>query len=349
MLYGEKSSGKTTTAYRMAGIAQKRCANCLRPVDTQVEESFDEETGELTFRQVGECDCYQQQLFTPRQGPDEKKADFAARVERYKTNSYEEYRVALIDMEASFDATWADKLGFDDRLVVYVRPDTAEEAIDIYDSLIRTGSVDLAILDSIAALTPSKEVEESMEKWQQGLQARLVNKFVRKVQASANAVAREHGRLVTQVWINQVREKIGVMFGDPTTTPGGKGQGFATSVEMKMWSSQYETESVAELPGKEKDIVIAKSVRVNFRCEKNKTAPPKGTGSYVMTLSDGAIQETAFVLSMCEKYGHVTRDGAIWRLGDEDFKTKKAMVERLCEAEQFEVARKLVTRKMLGG
>ena len=116
-----------------------------------------------------------------------------------------------------------------------------------------------------------------------------------------------------------------------------------------MWSSQYETEAIAEMPGKEKDILIAKSVRVNFRCEKNKTAPPKGTGSYVMRLTDGSVDEGAFVLSMCEKYGHITRDGSTWMLGEETFKTRKAMVERLNEPEIFSQARTMVTEKLLGG
>lgn len=330
MFYGEKSSGKSTTAYRIAGVAQGLCANCLRPADTTVEELIDESTGEVEFYQVGNCDCFNMGLLSPRQYPDEKKADYAARLEGYKSNSYEEYRVALIDLEASFDRSWGERLGLDERLIVYVRPDTAEEAIDIYDSLLRTGSVDMFILDSIAAMTPSKEVEESVEKWQQGLQARLVNKFVRKVQASSNAVAREYGRLVTQVWINQVREKIGVMFGDNTTTPGGKGQGFATSIEIKMWSSQYNTESIVELPGKEKDIEVATTVRVNFRCTKNKTAPPKATGSYVMHLATGGILEDNLIVSLAERFGILRKESATkWFVGDDVFKTKTSAVEHL--------------------
>lgn len=330
MFYGEKSSGKSTTAYRIAGVSQKLCANCLRPTETEVVEDIDETTGEVEVCQIGHCDCYELGLFTPTRYPSEKNADWTARLAGYKENSYEEFRVALIDIEASFDKTWAEKLGLDDRLVVYVRPDTAEEAIDIYDSLLRTGSVDMFILDSIAAMTPSKEVEESVEKWQQGLQARLVNKFVRKVQASSNSVAREYGRLVTQIWINQVREKIGVMFGDPTTTPGGKGQGFATSVEVKMWSSQYNKESLAELAGKEKSMEIASDVRINFRCEKNKTAPPKATGSYVMELATGAVMQDALLTSLAERFGVLRKESATkWMLGDDLHKTKTAAVDSL--------------------
>lgn len=330
MLYGEKSSGKTTTSYRIAGNAQKMCANCLRTVEYEVVELFDETTGEVDFEQKGECDCFSLEMFEANQYPDEKKQDFNDRVNRYKENSYEPYTIALIDMEGAFDHQWAANLGLDERTVVYVRPDTAEEAIDIYDSLMRTGAVDMFILDSIAALTPSKEVEESMEKWQQGLQARLVNKFVRKVQASANSVYRDYGRMVTQIWINQVREKIGVMFGDNTTVPGGKGQGFATSVEVKMWTSAYEVETVAELPGKDKDLALAKSVRVNFRIEKNKTAPPKATGSYVMKLSDGYVDEFKLVYSLCERFNMIEKVSAVkWRLGDLEFKSKGQMMDAL--------------------
>lgn len=328
IFYGDQSSGKTTTATRIAGIAQKLCANCYRPIEAEVKSRI--EDGEEEFYVDGQCSCYGEGLFKPVQYPGESKILFKERLKGYETNSFEEYRVAIVDAEGSIDPVWSETLGLDMRLVVYVRPDSAEEAMDIYDSLLRTGSVDMILLDSIAALTPSDEIQESKEKWQQGLQARLVNKFCRTSVSSVNSIYREYGRRITQVWINQTRQKIGVMFGDPTTLPGGKGQRFAASVEVKLWSSQYEVDAIAELPGKQKNINIAKRVRINFKVEKNKTAPPKGTGSYVMWLEDGSIDEFPMVVSLCEKYGIIAKNSATdWRFRKQKFKTKKALLLRL--------------------
>ena len=324
MFYGQKSSGKTTTAYRIAGMAQKYCANCLRPCDTWVVTDNDD--GEAL--QVGQCNCYKEGLYIPRKEPGEKVADYKERVKRYEKNSYEPFTVAVVDLEGSYDVEWARSLGLDERFIIYVRPDTAEEAIDVYDSLMRTGAVDLFVLDSIAAMTPSKEVEESTEKWQQGLQARLVNKFCRKSQSTANAIAREYGRAPTQIWINQVREKIGVMFGSNETVPGGKGQGFATSCEVKMWANDFAKDTFS-ITSKLK-MESAKSVRVNFKVNKNKTAPPKRTGSYVMDLDDGSIDDIALVYALAERYGEIEKVGpSKWRLGVKEYKTKKDMMSAM--------------------
>jgi protein RecA len=347
IFYGDKSSGKTTTAYRTAANAQKLCANCLRKTATKIVENEDEATGEVTWHQDGHCDCYQRGMFVPRQYPDEKKDEYSARVEGYKSNSYEEFRVALFDYEGSFDLKWARQLGLDDRLILYVRPDTAEEGIDIYDSLLRTGSIDLFILDSLAAMTPSKEIEESMEKWQQGLQARLLNKFCRKTQSSVNSAARDFGRVPTQLWINQLRMKIGVMFGNPETMPGGMGQGFVSSCEVKLWSSGYDIKEVEAIGGDEKDLQVADSVRINFSVEKNKTAPPKGKGSYSMKLSGGFIDQLNIYVSLCERFGELAKDGAKWNLGMQTFTSKKAAIEAMQEPQEWARLTALLRAKMI--
>jgi recombination protein RecA len=347
IFYGDKSSGKTTTAYRTAGNAQGLCAHCLRKVETTVVEEENEATGEVTWHQEGHCDCYQRGLFVPRQYPEEKKDEYAARVRGYVENSYEEYRVALFDYEGAYDKRWAAQLGLDDRLIVYVRPDTAEEGIDIYDSLMRTGAVDLFILDSLAAMTPSKEVEESVEKWQQGLQARLLNKFCRKTQSSVNSVGRDFGRVPTQLWINQLRMKIGVMFGNPETMPGGMGQGFVSSCEIKLWSNGYDIQEVESIGGDDKDLQVAKSVRINFSVEKNKTAPPKGKGSYSMELESGKVDQLNLYVSLCERYGELSKDGAKWTLGMQTFTSKKAAIEAMQEAREWARLTAFLRKKMI--
>lgn len=347
IFYGDKSSGKTTTAYRTAGNAQHLCANCLRKTATTVVEHEDSTTGEITWTQEGNCDCCQRGLFVPRQYPDEKNDEYKARLERYKINSYEEYRVAIFDYEGSYDKRWAAQLGLDDRLLVYVRPDTAEEGIDIYDSLMRTGAVDLFILDSLAAMTPSKEIEESVEKWQQGLQARLLNKFCRKTQSSVNSVGRDYGRVPTQLWVNQLRMKIGVMFGNPETMPGGMGQGFVSSCEIKLWSNGYDIQEVEAIGGDDKDLQVAKSVRINFSVEKNKTAPPKGKGSYAMELDTGMVDQLNLYVSLCERYGELSKDGAKWNLGMQTFTSKKAAIEAMQEPKEWARLTALLRQKMI--
>lgn len=349
IFYGDKSSGKTTTAYRTAALAQRLCSNCLRVVEgRQIVEQEDAATGEVTWHQEGHCDCFATGLFEPRQYPDEKKDEYAARLARYKENSYEEYRIALFDYEGSYDVRWAAQLGLDERLMVYVRPATAEEGIDIYDSLMRTGAVDLFILDSIAAMTPSKEIEESVEKWQQGLQARLINKFCRKTQSSVNSVAQEYGRVPTQLWINQLRMKIGVMFGNPETTPGGMGQGFVSSCEVKLWTNGYDVQEVESIGGDDKDLQVAKGVRVNFSVEKNKTAPPKGKGSYTMDLETGAVDQVNLYVSLCERFGELAKDAqGRWRLGDRVFTSKKAALEAMQEPAEWGRLTAILRQRMM--
>ena len=351
---GSESSGKTTNAYRVIGLAQNLCANCYRPVDNlkvtwnEIEEEWEAH---------GECDCYQGDLFETHQYPDERLDEYKARIKRYETNSYEEFRVALFDLEGAFDRAWAKRLGVDDRRLVYVRPDTAEETGDIYDNLMRTGEVDLFVLDSIAAMTPSVEVVESLEKWQQGLQARLVGKFARKVQSSANAVAKDYKRLITQIWINQEREKIGISFGDNSVMPGGKAQLFGASVIVKMWASKWEKEL------QESDVIdelkseIGTRVRMNFKVLKNKTAPAMQTGSYNMIIAGeqaGSVDEQKFFMSMAERFGffRVEIEGKSkknWYVGDERYNTKRDAIERINEFDIYKHVRNLIMDKLLGG
>jgi recombination protein RecA len=332
MFYGAKSSGKTTTAYRIAAQAQTLCANCLRPAtftELPEEERYDEDGVEQAPH--GFCDCYAKGLIKPRQSPDEKKPDFAARLKAYEANSYERFWVAIIDLEGAYDHRWATKLGLKSYGVVFARPGSAEEAIDVVDQLVRTGAVDLVIIDSIAAMTPSKEIEESVENWQQGLQARLVNKFCRKIQSTINDVSREFGRAPTQLWINQVREKIGVMFGSNETLPGGRGQGFVTSVEVKLWANDYKKGKAAGL-----DYEVATGVRINFKVEKNKTAPPKRTGSYLMSLDDGAIDDAKLLIDFAEGYGIFSKEDKEWEALGVRFKTKRDATEYLLKPENVE-------------
>lgn len=332
MFYGAKSSGKTTTSYRIAAQAQTLCANCLRPAtfeELPEDERYDEDGKELP--PPGFCDCVATGLVVPRQYPDERKADFNERVKAWQVNSYERYWVAVIDLEGSYDHKWASNLGLKPYGVVFSRPGSAEEGIDVIDQLLRTGAVDMVVIDSIAAMTPSKEIEESVEKWQQGLQPRLVNKFCRKVQSTINDTGREYGRYPTVLFINQVREKIGVMFGSNETVPGGRGQRFVTSVEVKLWANDYQKDKLTGL-----DYETARAVRVNFKVEKNKTAPPKRTGSYMMSLEDGSIDDSKVLIDFAESYGAFGKVDKEWEALGVMFKTKRDATAYLLRPENAE-------------
>lgn len=303
-LYGEKSGGKTTTAMRALAHGQQLCRNCLRLAEDVegVEPSAAElkEDPEARWSGKGQCTCFAEGLYKPEvpEFRDDKDKKIAINTKKYKEirdawaakltkNSYEEFVCAWIDMETTFDKNWATKLGLDCRRVLFIRPEHAEEAIDIMHALACTIEVDFVVIDSIAQLVPMAELSESMEVWQQGLAARLTNKFVRKLVSSGAMVANAN-RTLTQIWINQTREKIGVMFGDPTVKPGGKGQEFAVAAEIRFRKSKVENRQ--EVWGnKEKGEVVDIPTEETFffQCTKNKTATVSGVkGTYTQQMRD---------------------------------------------------------------
>jgi recombination protein RecA len=339
LVWGDESSGKTTTILRTAGIAQDRCANCLRPVaDIEVEEVEDMETGEIDFAAKAQCDCYKEELFLPVQYPGELKDAYGERLERYQDNSYEEYRVAIVNPEGDHDAEWAEKLGLDERRVVLATPDTGEQAIDTYIELLSTGSVDLIVMDSIAAMVPSTELTESTEKWQQGLQARLVNKWNRSAQGAVTGVAKDFGRTPTQIWTNQVRQKIGVMFGSNEVMPAGNGQKFSASIILRMRSASIKKDDKDDFERSVKEInkqQVAKRGRFNFTVEKNKTGPSKINGGFWMRLIgkySGTIEEGEYILDMAKQFNIIEKQkGNSWRFGSDTFSSLKAVKEKMQE------------------
>jgi recombination protein RecA len=204
-------------------------------------------------------------------------------------------------------------------------------------ALVRSGEIDLLALDSIAQMVPATETEESSEKWQQGLQARLINKMSRTLTASGTAVRRDTGRLVTQIWLNQTRVKIGVMFGDPTTKPGGNGQDFATTIELKLWGGKTETEN--EVFGAKDDVLKrVVSEDVNFEVKKNKSAATKGqTGFYKQCLiahdglRKGQVIEHEFVFKLAMHRGLVEKTGPKYRLAGREFTSQVGIEKALLE------------------
>lgn len=381
---GDTSSGKTTSALRVGAIAQRLCANCLREAKDfkVVEAGIDESTGEVEYMAQAMCDCYNVGLFKPEPYPDEysdrekgtlkqivtefidektgktkkkKTTMFKERIRVYEENSYEEFRVAFFDFEATLDRAWARALGVDDRLLFVVNPSTAEEGIDIYDELMRTGAIDLFILDSIAAMTPSIEVEASTEDEQRAAQAKLVNKFVRITTATQQYCWKDYGKIPTQIWINQERASM-AKWGPSNIMPAGQAQKFGASVIVSMWPSKWEKEMIDTDLKKAFQLEMGKEVQMNFSVEKNKTATPKVTGSYVMRIigkQKGSIDELKYVLDQASKYGIYRevkeKSKKMWYLGDDAFTTKGSVLAKIENPVVFKAVKKALIKKMIKG
>jgi len=206
---------------------------------------------------------------------------------------------AFIDAEHALDPTWAKKLGVELESLLVSQPGCGEEAMHITEMLIRSNAVDVVVVDSVAALVPKKELEGEIGDQHVGLQARLMSQSLRKL---TGAISKSK---TTVIFINQIREKIGVMFGSPETTPGGRA--------LKFYSScRIDVRRIGAL--KEGEQVVGQRVRA--KVVKNKVAPPFRSAEFDMMHSDGISYE-GDVLDLAMQHKLVTRTGAWFRYGDE--------------------------------
>lgn len=237
---------------------------------------------------------------------------------------FREMVCAFIDVEGTWDAKWATNTGIDVERLIYSRPDFAEQSLDICEALIRSGDIDVLILDSLAFLTPAKEIEESVEKETMGVQARLIGKGIRKINSALNAVKNEKNRNPTMFFTNQIRMKLGVMFGNPETQPGGMAPGFAATTEVKVWPGKYQIDESTGKPI---------HVDMNFRVEKNKSGPAKMEGSFRLMLTDtetkhaGDIYEEDAIVNLGQKFGLIEGSGNSWTCLGEKY-GGKSLIER---------------------
>ena len=199
---------------------------------------------------------------------------------------------AYIDAEHALDTEYAQKLGVDIENLLVSQPDTGEQALEICEILVRSGAVDIVVIDSVAALVPKAEIEGEMGDSHVGLQARLMSQALRKL---TGAIARSK---TSVVFINQLREKIGVMFGNPETTTGGKALKFYASVRLDIRRIG---------PVKEKEEVIGSHVRV--KVVKNKVAPPFKQAEFDIMYAEG-ISHTSLLVDIGSESGIIEKSGA---------------------------------------
>ncbi|VEU82579.1 recombinase RecA [Acholeplasma hippikon] len=207
--------------------------------------------------------------------------------------------VAFIDAEHALDPTYAKALGVNLNSLILSQPDTGEQALDIAEALIKSGSIDMIVIDSVAALVPENELNGDMSANHVGLQARMMSQAMRKL---SGVISKTN---VVAIFINQIREKVGIMFGNPETTTGGRALKFFSSVRLEI--RKAESIKVGN------DIT---GIRSNVKVVKSKVAPPLKTASIDIIYGTG-ISRSGEILDMAVELDFVNKSGAWFNIGDE--------------------------------
>jgi recombination protein RecA len=290
--YGKKSTGKTALCLRSLGQFQKRCANCFG-------------LASVDKKGVVACGC----------------------------GNYREPICVYLDVEGTaWDADWARVMGVDPKNMLLSTPDYAEQALDIAEAFLRGGVVDLLVIDSLAFMSPSKEIEESTQKALQAEQARVIGRGIRKFVSAFNKCENEYGRRPTLILTNQIRMKVGVMFGSPETTSAGLAPGFAASVEVKTTGGKYSMDDITGRP---------EYVDFEFKVEKNKTFGAKINGGWRLMLKDvgarklGNVADEEALIATAVRLGFMSKEGNGWKVLGERYRAKSLVTKQLIEDAAF--------------
>lgn len=283
---GNESAGKSTVAQKVVAQVQSLCRNC---------------SSELVETEQGkECPkCKEETVYS---------------------------KAFYCDIEGTFDPIWFRHLGGDPEELLLFQPEFAEQAVDVVEAVIRSGGVDIVVVDSIAMMSPATEIEKSAEDNMIGVHARLVNRMMRAIQSGFNSLGMGNRRKPTVILINQLRERVGVLFGDPYVMPGGRGQSFASSITVKFFARP--SERLYESIGDKKPV----GQQIRFSVEKNKTHPPHKQGIFTLYTDfseeygvvKGEVDNAAQIIRYGIKHGLIDKAGSwyTYRYGDEVLKAQ---------------------------
>ncbi len=231
---------------------------------------------------------------------------------------------AIIDAEHAFDRFYAEKLGVDTNNLLIAQPDSGEQALEIADKLISSAAVDLIVVDSVAALTPKAEIDGDMGDNKVGLQARLMSQALRKLTATINKTQ------TTCIFINQLREKIGVMFGNPETTTGGNALKFYASVRL-------DIRRVSQI--KDGEEIIGSQVRV--KVVKNKVAPPFKKAEFDLMFNEG-ISRSGEIVDLGVAKGILQKSGSWFSYNGQKLAQGRDAVKKLLQENPDEIEAKIM-------
>ena len=207
---------------------------------------------------------------------------------------------AFIDMEHALDPAYAQRIGVDIETLYVTQPDTGEQALEITETLVRSGALDVIVVDSVAALVPRAEIEGEMGDSHVGLQARLMSQALRKL----SGIVKQSGLVL--LFTNQLREKIGVMFGNPETQPGGRALKFYSSVRLDIRRTQ-SIKSGGDVVGN----------RTKIKVKKNKVAPPFRETEFDIMFMENGISKVGEIIDLGEAIGLIEKRGAFYRYNEE--------------------------------